>query len=322
MIKLIIQIPCFNEEKTLPITLHDLPRELPGIDRIEWLIVDDGSVDKTVEVAIANGVDHIIRHVHNLGLARAFMTGLEASIDLGADIIVNTDGDNQYVAADIPKLIAPILTGKAQMVIGERPISSIRHFSVGKKILQGSGSWLVRKLSNVDVPDAPSGFRAFSREAAMQLHVFNEYTYTLETIIQAGHKRIAVTTVPVRTNEKLRPSRLISSIPSYVIKSSLTILRIFMTYQPFNFFVAPGVISFGLGFLVSLRFVYYYFTSRGQGHVQSLILAGILMSLGGFLVVTGLIADLISVNRKLLETIEWRIHSLAEKVNSKEGKTH
>jgi hypothetical protein len=208
------------------------------------------------------------------------------------------------------------------MVIGERPVSSTRHFSVAKKILQRSGSWFVRKLSNVDVPDAPSGFRAFSREAAMQLHVFNEYTYTLETIIQAGHKRIAVTTVPVRTNEQLRPSRLITSVPRYVLKSSLTILRIFMTYQPFNFFVTPGVISFGLGLLVSLRFVYYYFTSGGQGHVQSLILAGILMSLGGFLVVTGLLADLISVNRKLLETIEWRIQSLNEKVNSMEGKTH
>lgn len=320
MTKLIIQIPCYNEEETLPLTLHDLPRELPGIDRVEWLIIDDGSTDGTVEVAKANGVDHIVRHVRNMGLARAFMTGLEACIRLGADIIVNTDADNQYVAADIPKLVAPILSGKAQMVIGARPIKSIRHFSAVKKALQGLGSWAVRKLSKLDVPDAPSGFRAISREAAMQLHVFNEYTYTLETLIQAGHKRIAVMSVPIRTNEQLRPSRLISSIPRYIFRSGLTMVRIFMTYQPFSFFVIPGLVGFFAGVLISLRFLYLYLTSGGDGHVQSLILATMLMSLGGFLTVTGLIADLISVNRKLLEGVESRLLAISDKLNRSESK--
>jgi|SRR5271157_823274 len=310
MTKLIIQIPCFNEEKTLPATLLDLPRELPGVDCVEWLIIDDGSTDRTVEVAKAHGVDHIIRHLRNLGLARAFMTGLEACIQFGADIIVNTDADNQYVAADIPNLIAPILSGKAQMVIGARPIGSIESFSTLKKILQKIGSWFVRKLSNVDVPDAPSGFRALSREAAMQLHVFNEYTYTLETIIQAGHKRIAVTSVPIRTNPQLRPSRLIRSIPRYIFSSGLTMARIFMTYQPFNFFVIPGLVSLAIGILIGLRFLYFYLTSGGQGHIQSLILAAVLLSLGGFLVITGLLADLISVNRKLLEKIDWQLQKI------------
>ena len=310
MTKLIIQIPCFNEEKTLPATLLDLPRELPGVDCVEWLIIDDGSTDRTVEVAKAHGVDHIIRHLRNLGLARAFMTGLEACIQFGADIIVNTDADNQYVAADIPNLIAPILSGKAQMVIGARPIGSIESFSTLKKILQKIGSWFVRKLSNVDVPDAPSGFRALSREAAMQLHVFNEYTYTLETIIQAGHKRIAVTSVPIRTNPQLRPSRLIRSIPRYIFSSGLTMARIFMTYQPFNFFVIPGLVGLAIGILIGLRFLYFYLTSGGQGHIQSLILAAVLLSLGGFLVITGLLADLISVNRKLLEKIDWQLQKI------------
>ncbi|MGD0613400.1 MAG: glycosyltransferase family 2 protein [Anaerolineales bacterium] len=310
MTKLIIQIPCFNEENTLPSTLQDLPRELPGVDRVEWLIIDDGSTDRTVEVARAHGVDHIVRHLRNLGLARAFMTGLEACIQLGADIIVNTDADNQYVAADIPKLIAPILSGKAQMVIGSRPIASIQHFSAIKKILQNIGSWFVRKLSNLDVPDAPSGFRALSREAAMQLHVFNEYTYTLETIIQAGHKHIVVTSVPIRTNPQLRSSRLIRSIPRYIFRSGLTMVRIFMTYQPFNFFVIPGLISFAIGILIGLRFLYFYLTMGGQGHIQSLILAAVLLSLGGFLVITGLLADLISVNRKLLEKIDWQLQKI------------
>ncbi|MGA2111055.1 MAG: glycosyltransferase [Anaerolineales bacterium] len=321
MTKLIIQIPCYNEEETLGVTLHDLPRELPGVGRVEWLIVDDGSSDKTVEVAKAGGVDHIVRHVRNLGLARAFMTGLETCLQLGADVIVNTDADNQYVAADIPKLIAPILSGKAQMVIGARPIGSIQHFSVVKKALQRLGSWFVRILSNVDVPDAPSGFRAFSREAAMELHVFNQDTYTLETIIQAGHKRIAVVSVPIRTNEQvLRPSRLIRSTPRYIFRSALTIARIFMTYQPFNFFVVPGLISLAVGVLTGLRFVYFYLTARGQGHIQSLIFAAILVSVGGFLIVTGLLADLLSVNRTLLERIETRIQLLTERLNSIESK--
>ncbi len=316
MTKLIIQIPCYNEEKSLPITLRELPRELPGVDCIEWLIIDDGSNDRTAEIARSCGVDHVIRHIRNLGLARAFMTGLEACLELDADIIVNTDADNQYQAADIPNLIAPILSGKAQMVIGARPIDSVRHFSFIKKILQKFGSWFVRVLSAANVPDAPSGFRAVSREAAMQLHVFNDYTYTLETIIQAGHKRIAVMWVPVRVNPPLRRSRLISNIPKYVFKSGLTIIRIFMTYQPFYFFVIPGLISSITGVFFGLRFLYFYFSTGGQGHIQSLILTAILISLGGFLIVTGLIADLISVNRKLLEGIELKMQLMNEKINS------
>lgn len=310
MTKLIIQIPCYNEEKTLAITLRDLPRGLPGIDRIEWLIIDDGSTDKTVEVAIANGVDHVVRHLRNLGLARAFMTGLEASISLGADIIVNTDADNQYVAADIPNLIAPLLAGQADIAIGSRPIATISEFSPLKKMLQKFGSWMVRQASRTSIQDTTSGFRAWSRNAAMQMHVFNDYTYTLETIIQAGQKGMAIVDVPIRTNDKLRPSRLIKSIPIYIRRSTLTILRIFMTYQPFAFFVIPGMISFLAGILLGARFLYDYFTGAGNGHIQSLIFAAILLSLGGFLAVTGLLADLISVNRKLLERIDWQLQKI------------
>jgi len=310
MTKLIIQIPCFNEEKTLAITLRDLPRELPGIDCIEWLIIDDGSSDKTVEVAITNGVDHVVRHLRNLGLARAFMTGLEASISLGADIIVNTDADNQYAAADIPRLIAPILAGQADIVIGSRPITTISEFSPLKKMLQKFGSWMVRQASRTNVQDTTSGFRALSRNAAMQMHVFNDYTYTLETIIQAGQKGMAIVDVPIRTNDQLRPSRLIKSIPIYLRRSTLTIVRIFMTYQPFAFFVIPGMISFLAGILLGARFLYDYFTGTGNGHIQSLIFAAILLTLGGFLAVTGLLADLISVNRKLLERIDWQLQKI------------
>jgi glycosyltransferase involved in cell wall biosynthesis len=239
MTKLIIQIPCFNEEKALPVTLKELPRELPGISKIEWLIIDDGSTDRTVEVAKELGVDHVVRLINHQGLAKGFMAGLQACIDNGADIIVNTDADNQYYAGDIPKLIQPILDGKAEIVVGARPISEIKHFSPLKKLFQKWGSWMVRKVSHTDVEDAPSGFRAISREAAMHLHVFSEYTYTLETIIQAGQKGMAIISVPVRTNDFLRKSRLIHSIPAYLARSSNTILRIFMTYQPLEFFRIP-----------------------------------------------------------------------------------
>jgi glycosyltransferase involved in cell wall biosynthesis len=317
MTKLIIQIPCYNEEQTLAVTLRELPRELPGISKIEWLIIDDGSKDRTVEVAKENGVDHVVRHLRNQGLARGFMTGLNACIELGADIIVNTDADNQYFAGDIQKLIQPILDGKAEIVVGIRPIAEIEHFSPVKKMLQKIGSWFVRVVSRTDVLDAPSGFRAISRNAAMKMHVFNEYTYTLETIIQAGQKGMAITSVPIRTNAFLRPSRLIHSIPAYLRKSVLTILRIFMTYQPFSFFLTPGIFSFLLGFFLGIRFLYFYIiTGTGTGHIQSLILAALLMTMGGFLAVTGLIADLISVNRKLLEDIDYRVKIVTEKVDN------
>jgi glycosyltransferase involved in cell wall biosynthesis len=319
MTKLIIQIPCYNEEKTLPITLADLPRELPGVSEVKWLIIDDGSTDRTVEVAREHGVDYIARHLQNLGLARSFMTGLDACIELGADIIVNTDADNQYCAADIPKLIQPILSGEADIVIGSRPIGTITHFSPSKKLLQYIGILFVRRVSNTNIRDTTSGFRAFSRTAAMQMHVFNDYTYTLETIIQAGQKGIAIVDVPIRVNEQLRPSRLIKNIPDYLRKSALTIVRIFMTYQPFAFFLVPGVVFFLIGFLIGLRFLYlFYFTGGGSGHVQSLILTAILLSLGTFLMITGLIADLISVNRKLLERIDFTILQMKGKQSKNE----
>jgi glycosyltransferase involved in cell wall biosynthesis len=243
MTKLIIQIPCYNEERTLAIALAALPRSLPGIDRIEWLIIDDGSGDRTVEVARACGVDHIVRHPRNLGLARAFMTGLEAALKAGADIIVNTDADNQYEAADIPELLAPILQHRAELVIGARPITTTEHFSPVKKLLQKFGSWVVRRVSGTAVDDAPSGFRAISRAAATRLVVFNRYTYTLETIIQAGRQGMAIASVPVRTNEDLRPSRLVKSIRSYVQRSLQTILRISVIYSPGRFFVSMALIS-------------------------------------------------------------------------------
>jgi glycosyltransferase involved in cell wall biosynthesis len=316
--KLIIQIPCFNEAGTLAITLAALPRSMPGFDSVEWLIIDDGSTDDTVRVARENGVDHVISHVSNQGLARTFMTGLHASIKAGADIIVNTDADNQYNADDIPALIEPILSGKAEIVVGSRPIESINHFSLSKKILQKLGSWVVRLASGTDIPDAPSGFRAMSRDAAMRLNVFNEYTYTLETIIQAGQKGMAVTSVPIRVNEDLRPSRLVKSIPSYIQRSVLTIIRIFMTYKPFRFFAVPGAVSFSLGILLGLRFIYFYFTGEGGGHIQSVILSTLLLAVGFFLVVIGLMVDLISVNRKLLEKLDWRMQKMEEGMEKKE----
>lgn len=312
MTKLIIQIPCYNEEATLGITLSALPRHVSGVDIVEWLIIDDGSTDKTVEVAEAHGVDHIVSLSRHLGLASAFVAGLEGSLAAGADIIVNADADNQYSADDIPHLIAPIVARRAEIVIGSRPISTTIHFSPLKKLLQGLGSWVVRVASRTDIPDAPSGFRAMSRAAAMQLHVFNEYTYTLETIIQAGQKGMVVTSVPIRTNEDLRPSRLFKSIPSYIRRQVLTILRVFMTYKPFRFFAVPGVMLFGLGMLISLRFLYFYLMKAGAGHVQSLILAALLMGMGFFLAIVGLLADLISVNRKLLEKVDWRVQKIEE----------
>ena len=321
MTKLIIQIPCFNEEKSLPVTLKELPRELPGISKIEWLIIDDGSKDRTVEVARELGVDHVVRLIRHQGLAKGFMAGIQACIELGADIIVNTDADNQYNAADIPKLIQPILDGDAEIVIGTRPIAEIKHFSPLKKLFQKWGSWMVRKVSQTEVEDAPSGFRAISREAAMRMHVFSEYTYTIETIIQAGQKGMAIVSVPIRTNDFLRESRLIHSIPAYLARSTNTILRIFMTYQPLSFFRTPGVILFLTGIILGLRFLYFYiFTGTSSGHIQSLILASILLILGVILFVFGLMADLISVNRKLLENIEYRIQRLDEKVKELDQK--
>lgn len=278
--KLIIQIPCFNEAGTLSFTLAALPREVPGFDSVEWLVIDDGSRDDTVDVAKRCGVDHVVSHTRNQGLARAFMTGINACLALGADVIVNTDADNQYHAGDIPLLTKPILEGKAEIVVGARPISEIEHFSPVKKFLQRLGSLVVRIASNTDIPDAPSGFRAMSRTAAARLMVYNKYTYTLETIIQAGQTGISITSVPVRVNEDLRPSRLVKSISSYINRSVLTIIHIFVLYRPFLFFMTIGSLLFLPGLFIGIRFLAYYFAGEGDGHIQSLILAGILLSSG------------------------------------------
>jgi glycosyltransferase involved in cell wall biosynthesis len=311
-VKVIIQIPCYNEEESLPGTLADLPRAFPRVDRVEWMIIDDGSTDRTVEVAREQGVHHIVRLPKHQGLASAFVAGLEASVRAGADIIVNTDADNQYRGEDISRLLEPILRSEAEIVIGERPISEMPHFSAVKKVLQRLGSWVIRRVSGTEIPDAPSGFRAMTRNAAMRLKVFNEYSYTLETIIQAGLKGMAITSIPVRTNVTRRPSRLFRSTPDYVTRQTLTIVRIVMTYRPFAFFAVPGTFLFLGGFLLGVRFLYYYVTVGGAGHVQSLILAALLMGSGFFLAIVGLMADLISVNRKLLEGLDWRLQRLEE----------
>jgi glycosyltransferase involved in cell wall biosynthesis len=308
--KVIIQIPCFNEEQALPVTLRALPRAIPGVDSVEWLVIDDGSTDRTSEVARAAGADHVVRHARRQGLAAAFMTGLDAALKAGADIIVNTDADNQYNAEDIPALVAPIIGGKADLVIGARPISAIRHFSPVKKLLQWIGSKVVRIASGTDVPDAPSGFRAISRKAALRLNVFSAYTYTLETIIQAGKTGIAVASVPVRVNEELRPSRLVKSIPQYIQWSMVTIVRAFMAYQPLRFFMYLGALFALAGFALGVRFLWYWWTEGGGGHVQSLILTAILLTIGFQFALIGLLADLIAVNRKLLEDIQRRVREM------------
>lgn len=319
MTKLIIQIPCYNEEQTLGTTLAALPRYLPGIDTIEWLVIDDGSRDRTVEVAKANGVDHIVQFSTNQGLAKAFMAGLQASLKAGADIIVNTDADNQYCADDIPQLIKPILLHQAEIVVGARPIWKTKQFSPTKKLLQKLGSWVVRLASKTKIPDAPSGFRAFSREAALQLNVFNNYTYTLETIIQAGQKGMAITSVPIRTNRVLRPSRLVRSTPLYVVRSLFTILRIFMLYKPLRFFLLSGSVPFSLGVILGVRWLIFFWAGSERTRIPSLILAAILILIGFQLWMFGLVADLMSANRKLVEEVQLRMRRL-EADSASEGR--
>jgi len=304
--KLVIQIPCFNEAGTLATALAELPRHVPGFDTVEWLVIDDGSSDATTSVAKANGVDHVVRHQCNMGLARAFMTGLEACLDLGADVIVNTDADNQYCAADIPLLVRPLLEGTADMVIGARPIGDIGEFSPAKKALQVLGSCVVRVASRTNVPDAPSGFRALSRNAAQHMMVFGEYTYTLETIIQSGLHGMAVMSVPVRVNGFLRPSRLVRSIPSYIRRSIVTITRIFIIYRPFRSFAAVSLALLLASLLIGVRFLFYYWKGDGSGHVQSLILAGALLTMSFQSLLIAFVADLLAANRKLLEDIRFR----------------
>ena len=315
--KLIIQIPCYNEEETLGITYNDLPKKLEGIDEIEYLIINDGSTDNTVEVARQLGFHHIVSFKQNKGLAKGFMAGLDACLKLGADIIVNTDADNQYCGADIKKLIKPILENKADIVIGERPISETEHFSKKKKVFQKLGSWVVGVASGTDIPDAPSGFRAYSREGALHINVTNEYTYTLETIIQAGHQKIAMTSVPISTNGETRPSRLFKSMWKYMQRSAVVIIRSFMMYNPLKFFSILGAILTTGGLILGIRFLCLFFAGSGGGNVQSLILTAILLIMGFLSFCFGLVGDIIAANRKIMEDVQYRLRLLDNDKNDK-----
>jgi glycosyltransferase involved in cell wall biosynthesis len=310
--KLLIQIPCLNEASTLPATLRDLPRSIPGIDIIEVLVIDDGSRDGTAEIARANGVDHIVRLRRNKGLAAAFQAGIDACLKAGADFIVNTDADNQYSGRDIPRLLEPLLRGDADICIGDRNIAEVRHMSWRKRQLQRLGSWVVRQVSNTTVPDTTSGFRAYTRDAALRMTIVSEFSYTLESIIQAGKKRMAIAHVPVDTNPRTRDSRLFDSVFSYVKRSGATIVRIYAMYEPLKVFTYIGMAIFGVGFVLALRFLYFYLfsTTYGTRFLQSLILSAVLMIVGFQVVLIGLLADVISANRKLLEDVVYRVRTL------------
>jgi glycosyltransferase involved in cell wall biosynthesis len=299
--KLIIQIPCLNEEEALPVTLGDLPRHLEGFDKVEWLVIDDGSSDRTIEVARAHGVDHIVRLTNNKGLAQGFQAGLDASLKLGADVIVNTDADNQYAAADIPKLVAPILRGEADLVIGDREVRTIEHFSPVKKLLQRLGSWVVRRASDTKVPDTTSGFRAYNREAALQVQVVSRFTYTLETVIQAGKMLVAIDHVPIRTNPKLRDSRLFGSISSYVRTNAASIFRIYTQYEPLRVFLAAAAAVGLVALVVWARFAILFIQGNGEGHVQSVVLGSMLFVVAVQLAALGVIGDLLAANRVLIQ---------------------
>lgn len=305
--KLIIQIPCYNEAETLEVALNDLPKHIDGIDTIEYLIINDGSKDNTVEVARNWGVHHIVNFKCNKGLAKGFMAGVRECLEQGADIIVNTDADNQYCGEDIEKLVRPILEGRADIVIGERPIDETEHFSPLKKKLQHLGSWVVRKASGTDIPDAPSGFRAYSREAALRLNVVNEYTYTLEQIVQAGRNKMAIISVPIRTNGELRPSRLFSSMFGYIKKSMLTIIRAYLMYKPLRFFAGVGCVPMLVGVGLGIRYIVYMCLGQAAGHVQSLILASMMILLGFMCWMIGIQADMVAANRKILEDVQYLV---------------
>ena len=305
--KLIIQIPCLNEEESLPKTLQDLPRRIPGVDTVEILVIDDGSTDRTVDAARGNGVHHVVRFTKHKGLARAFYAGLDAALKAGADIIVNTDADGQYKGEDIPRLVQPILEGKADIVIGNRDIENVRQFSWVKKRLQRIGSTVVRQLSGSTILDATTGFRAYNREAALKLNIVSDYTYTLESIIQAEHKDLAIANITISTNEVRRASRLFKTIPEYLRRSVVTIIRVYSMFNPFQLFTRAGMVIFFLGVIVGCRFVFYYLVTGGTGKIQSLILAAILILVGIQVIIVGLVSDLISANRRLLEDVLYRL---------------
>ncbi len=317
--KLIIQIPAYNEETTLPQVLQDLPRSLPGVDRVEVLVVDDGSTDRTAVVAREMGADHVVRLKRHCGLATAFAVGLETALRLGADIIVNTDADNQYRGEDILRLVRPILDGEADIVVGDRGVASLSHFSPLKRWLQRWGSWVVERAAGIPIPDATSGFRAFTREAAMRLTVLSDYTYTLETLIQAGARRMRVVYVPVRTNPPTRPSRLIRNVPSFVVLSAVTILRFYTMYRPLRVFTTIGGAMIVGGLALGVRFLYFYLSGRGVGHIQSLILAAILTIVGFQVCLVALVADLIQMNRKMLEEVLYRVRWMDMKTRDVNG---
>jgi glycosyltransferase involved in cell wall biosynthesis len=320
-LKLIVQIPAYNEQETLAEAIRCVPRSVAGVDLVEVLVVDDGSTDGTGEVAKRAGADHVIRNTTNRGLARAFLTGIDACLALGADIIVNTDADNQYEAADIPKLVEPILEGAADIVVGDRQTDQVAHFSPSKKRLQKLGSALVRRLSSTDVPDAVSGFRAISRNAAMRINIGSDFSYTIEMLIQAGHDRLAVASVPVRTNPTVRESRLFRSTPHFLVRSTLTMLRIYTTYRPLRAFVSIGLVMALIGTLPILRFLYFYFTDGGAGHIQSLVIGGSFLVMGGLFFMFGLTAELISFNRKTLGRLLERTRRIEHEIDKLDSKT-
>ncbi|MGE0704000.1 MAG: glycosyltransferase family 2 protein [Vicinamibacterales bacterium] len=309
MPKLIVQIPCLNEAETLPAAIADIPRSIPGVDEVEILVIDDGSTDDTVRVARECGADHIVSLRRRQGLAAAFTIGIDTCVKLGADLIVNTDGDNQYAGQDIPTLVGPLLRGEADIVIGDRNVQTIAEMSWSKKLLQRLGSWIVRQVSNTRVPDTTSGFRAYSRAAALRMTIVSEFSYTLESIIQAGRKRIAIAHVPVRTNPRTRPSRLFHNVWHYLKQSGSTIVRIYTMYEPLKVFTTIGLVTFAVGFAISVRFLYYYFTGFGDGHLQSLVLSAVLLIVGFQVMLMGLVADVISANRKLIEDVLYRIRA-------------
>lgn len=302
--KLVIQIPCYNEENDLPGTLKEIPRSVPGFDTVELLIIDDGSTDQTCKVAKENGVHHVLRFPTNQGLANAFSAGIDYALKTGADIIVNTDADNQYPGEEIPKLVAPILAGQADIVIGDRDPAHLPHFSLLKRFFQWMGSWLTRKLSHTAVPDVVSGFRAYSRDAAARMNVISDYSYTVETLIQAGRDRLGIASVPIRVNSTSRPSRLMRSIPSYMQRMALTIIRAYTMYQPLKVFAGIGLVVFILGAALFGRFLYFALVlGESGGHIQSLILGSVLAIIGFQTVLIGLLGDVVSSNRKLIEQV-------------------